>query len=132
MTTPLQEAIWQVKQLVFQEVKSHGCVSEALEELNCRNRNIVELMQKQFGECWLGKVNLGSDYQGESSMKQWDGSFVLNFSCDFCLPKYDAILDTHIIFRKLSIYKDCKSDLIHLVRITKRIDKLGGHSFIWS
>ncbi len=132
-STQLQEAIWQVKQLVAREVRSHGWVSEANQELNARNRSIVSLMRKQFGDCWLGKINLGLEWAGGSSIRQWDGvEPVLNFSCDFCLPKYDGILDTHIIYRKLSIYKDCKSDLIHLVRITKRINKLGGHAFIWS
>src|SRR5947207_2505841 len=83
-------------------VGPHG---EACDEVNNASRALVDAVQEECGECWLGRINLYREHRvdgkalPENAMWKRNGEFIYNFGADFVLPKYDEKLHQMILDR---------------------------------
>jgi hypothetical protein len=113
-----------------------GQPPEADYDLNSNSSQIPFAMLKEFGECWLGKVNLYSDDILPFKLTQYkaDGKVNLyNFSFDYCIPKHDPILEKMIHDRATcTLPYSGKRDMARIKAIYDRIEKLKGHLLAWS
>lgn len=109
-----------------------GWPCEADTDLNDSCRRVIQAMQDEHGQCWLGKINLyGEERHGASPyIWKWDGSLVYNFSCAFCIPAYDAELERFI--RERDDVYDNAADADRIETIMNRIRELGGVHLFWT
>ena len=105
-------------------------------EINQISSDIPCAMLQEYGECWLGKINLysGDPLPFKLTRYKADGTVNLcNFSFDFCIPKHDTILEKMINDR--ATYTGRYSgveDMKKIKAIFKRIEELKGMNLIWS
>ena len=111
-----------------------GWPGEADGEVNDACRRVVDAMQAEHGEAWLGSVNLYGDDRGkkEKMMWRWDGSLVRNFSAGFVAPKYDEELVRLIFERDAGPYTSAADDVAKIDAIHKRLEDIGGVSLFWT
>lgn len=100
--------------------------------LNDRQRALIAAYAEQYGECWLGKINLYDEDRGKPVIWKWDGGLVYNFGARFVLPCYDADLERLIIGRDIAPYSGARNDALALEPIFARIKELGGEALIWN
>lgn len=103
---------------------------EVDETYNGYNRSILMAYNNEHGTIYLGHFN----YYGAQRMKIIEGSwsiykeyegYVYNFGCDFCVPSKDKKLEEYI-----RLWNE-KADTKYLDKAQKRIEELGGITFIW-
>lgn len=109
-----------------------GWPCEADEALNNSCRGVVDAMAEEHGSCWLGKINLYREDRGRPCLWKWNGELVLNFSCAFVLPDYDAELEQLILTRSDAPYTTSADDLERINLITERIRAVGGMMLFWT
>ena len=76
------------RQVVRSMRDGDGCMLESDTDVNDASRDVIETMQAEHGQAWLGKINLyGKERHGNHPfMWQWDGGMVYNFGADFVAP----------------------------------------------
>jgi hypothetical protein len=111
-----------------------GWPIEADETLNDSCRRVISAMAEEHGECWLGSINLyGVERHGAKPyIWKWDESLVLNFSCAFVVPRYDAELERLIRERDDAPYTGTVADAARVEAIMDRIAALGGTHLFWT
>lgn len=123
-----------IKEQLDYAVCHGGCLSipESDNTYNDYNRKIIAEFNRVYkGKCFIGSVNhYGMDRIGIINgsipvYKQYDGSTIYNFGCDFIVPVKDKTLECYI--REWN--ENSNSCLINAIQ--RRIDKLGGIMFLW-
>jgi hypothetical protein len=114
--------------------EGEGWPVEADQNLNDSCRALISAMAEDFGECWLGHINLyGADRHGAKPyIWRWDESFVYNFGCAFVIPHYDAELDRLIRERDDAPYTGAGADAVRIETIMERIAAVGGTHLFWT
>ena len=120
---------------------SIGPHSEACTELNNASRALIQAYRDEYGQAWLGYINLhakdrspekGGSANIQSVIWKWDGDLVYNFGADFVLPAYNEALAKLILDRDSDpVYSNLK-DVQRIETIHTRIKMLNGHFLIWS
>jgi hypothetical protein len=116
-------------------------------EINNMSKQIMELYNKKYGQCFVGKI--GKLSSNEAVLKKYKSGKQYDFNCEFVIPKYDSKLVEMIeecnnnYFKKRPIEEikvfsteaEAKADvtafLKSLDRIHKRISKLKGIIILW-
>ena len=126
-------------QMVQQETNAYvavrggwGALKEADEDLNDLNRKSIKAFKKQHGQAFLGSINCYDDKKRAgikdgtvSIYEEYVNQKIYNFHCDFCVPVADPVLE-ELVRRWAN-----ESDVSVLSKISARITKLEGISFIW-
>ena len=68
--------------------RCYGGPSEEDHSLNDMNRDLIEAMNGHYGQVYVGSIN------GDLVLAQYNGEKIYNFAYDFCVPQYDAELET--------------------------------------
>ena len=100
-------------------------------DTNDMNRKCIAAYSVDQNEAWLGKINLPDNKREKvidgtmSPFEKYEGQTVLNFSCDFCIPKNDEYLG--------ELIKDWNrnSDPELIRKIFNRIEELNGLYLFW-
>lgn len=110
-----------------------GCTVEADRRLNDASRALVASVAAECGEAWLGEINLyGAErHGGHPVMWKWDGCTVLNFSCAFVAPRYDAEL-VRLIRERDDAPWSASADVARVDAIRARVAEIGGLDLIWT
>lgn len=108
-----------------------GCLPEADNEINDASRSVVQAMQDEHSEAWLGKINVYREEPGPVLWK-WDGSTVLNFSAEFVVPGHDAELERLIRVRHEPGPYSAAKNLSTLEAIMNRVEEQGGVLLLWT
>jgi hypothetical protein len=134
MTTLLKTVRAELAHAVVESARESGWPAESDETVNAASRRVVEAMQEENGEAWLGHVNLHGDDRGkpERAMWRWDGSTILTFGSHFVAPKYDEELVRLIMERDTSSYKGTAYDVPKIEAIHKRLEAIGGVTLFWT
>ena len=126
------------------EVKADilGCVARGEHEmeagypyenpLNDLQRELVGACAHEWGEAWLGKVNLYQEDRGHPVICRWDGELVTNFGARFVLPSFDLVLERLIVARDAGPYRGSAVDYELVTEIHRRVAKLKGEFLIWN
>lgn len=133
-TTPTLETLEKESDQIFKLYNNQP--PEACDELNSKSNQIPFAMLKEFGQCWLGKINLHPEDKLPFKLTQYkaDGKISLyNFSFDYCIPIHDPVLEQMIHDRATYTgpYSG-KEDMKRLKAIYNRIEELKGHLLAWS
>lgn len=99
--------------------RRYGGPSEEDHSLNDMNRDLIEAMNGYYGQVYVGSIN------GDLVLAQYNGEKIYNFAYDFCVPQYDAELET-LLRQWKEKHKVCQLEAIHA-----RIRELNGHLLIW-
>ena len=102
-----------------QYLRHYGRPSEEDHSLNDMNRDLIEAMNGYYGQVYVGSIN------GDLVLAQYNGEKIYNFAYDFCVPQYDAELET-LLRQWKGKHKVCQLEAIHV-----RIRELNGHLLIW-
>lgn len=105
-------------------------IGEENKQWNARQRAKIEALYQKYGECWLGNINL-HDKQ-KPIMWQYKGQWVYNFDAAFAVPHFDEELFNLIAERDRTPYAGTKEDMKWIVKISLRIEDLGGFHLLWS
>jgi hypothetical protein len=100
--------------------------------LNDLQRELIAACAHQWGECWLGRVNLSRDDTEQRTIWRWSGETVLNFGARFVLPQYDMELERLIRERAAGPYLGTAVDYERIKAIHARIAELKGELLIWN
>jgi hypothetical protein len=115
-----------------------GCLPEADSAINNASRRVIEAMQEEHGEAWLGQINLSegdrvkNGGKPEAAMWKWDGGLVYNFGCSFVLPRFDAELLRLILERDVAPYTGTREDSGRVTKILERVREVGGRTLAWT
>jgi len=123
-----------------------GTTSEFDMSINDISRQKADAMKKEYGKCFVGKINLYGDERkkeyklteyiaGErpfKDLKENECNFIYNFEYDFCIPVYDKELETMINDRDKTPYTGSKPDSDMIEAITNRIEQLKGVHLFWA
>lgn len=101
-------------------------------QLNDLQRELIAACAHEWGEVWLGKINLYEQDRGKPALWKWDGELVCNFGADFVVPKYDAELGRLVMERDGAPYTCVADDAERMRAITAHIEKAGGRKLIWN
>ena len=96
----------------------YGGPSEEDHSLNNMNRDLIEAMNGHYGQVYVGSIN------GDLVLVQYNSEKIYNFAYDFCVPQYDAELET-LLRQWKAKHKVCQLESIHA-----RIRELNGHLLI--
>jgi hypothetical protein len=101
--------------------------------INDISRNVIAAMKAEFGNCFVGKINLyGEERKKGYKLVEYTGQIIYNFEYSFCLPCYDAELERMIDERDKAEYTCTADDYIRVNAITERIYALKGENLFWS
>lgn len=106
-------------------------VREADQRYNDLNREIIEAYRQEHDSAYIGKVNIydvpkEKILSGEYSvLQEYSGQTVYNFGCSFIVPCKDETLEQLI----LAWTRNAESGVVE--KIMKRIEEIGGQSFVW-
>ena len=109
-------------------------IKECCIEYNENNRKIVAAYRNKYGKAFLGNIMLHGKQLEQvrnfqvSPIREYMGESIENFSCDFIIPKNDHLL-TELI-RMFTVTHFYNRELINA--IYKRIDDVGGLTFLWT
>lgn len=118
---------------VFNYLSENEGVSEFDKSINDISRDTIIAMKEKHGVCFLGKINLyGEEREKDYKLVEFTGQKIYNFGFEFCLPCYDAELETMINDRDKSEYEGTGKDFKMVTAITERIYKIGGRNLFWS
>jgi hypothetical protein len=107
--------------------------SEFDQSINDISRLTIKAMKKEYGTCYLGKINLYGDERKEKyKLVEYTGQTIYNFDFCFCIPVYDEEIETLIDNRDKAPYTDTKGDIELINHILKRIVELNGINLFWS
>lgn len=114
--------------------ESGGFPGEADERINLASTHVVQAMQADHEEVWLGSLNLyGKDHGSKDKMMwRWDGVPISNFSASFVAPKYDEELVRLICERDAAPYTGMAADRALINAILKRLEDIGGALLFWT
>lgn len=101
-------------------------------QLNDLQRELIAACAREWGECWLGKINLYEQDRGNPVIWKWQGDTVLNFAARFVIPQFDAELERLILERDQAPYTGTLEDIKRVLAIFKRLDEIGGRALIWN
>lgn len=99
-------------------------------DLNDRQRQVIQAFHETYGECWLGQVNR-PDRSGPP-LYPWDAGLVYNFGASFVLPCFDEELSALLLERETAEYTGTREDYRRIKAIYERIDALKGEPLIWN
>jgi hypothetical protein len=118
--------------------------------LNDLQRELIAACAHQWGECWLGNINLyhcrcdlfvgpgpvcaacGKRRHDAPVLWQWKGETVLNFGARFAIPRFDLELQDLIVARDNAPYTGTAVDYERVKEIHARIAELGGETLLWN
>lgn len=100
--------------------------------LNDHQRDLIAACALEWGEAWLGRINLYADTRQLPILWKWDGGLVYNFGASFVIPRHDAELERLIRERDEADYTGTAGDMPRIEAIFERINALGGHTLIWN
>jgi hypothetical protein len=75
----------------------NGGTSEFDTSINDISRAKIEAMKKEFGDCWLFKINRYSEDEGTPFMVRYEGQKIYNFEYCAIVPCYDKELEDLLI-----------------------------------
>lgn len=131
----------------------HLCVIQtgkevSAEKINSMSRQIMELYNQKYGQCFVGKI--GKLSSSEAILKKYKSGKQYDYNCQFIIPKYDSKLvemieklNDNYFLKKRSIDEikvfsteaeakaDVKKYIKSLNKIHKRITKLKGIFILW-
>ena len=105
--------------------------------INIITARIPKAMYKDYGQCWLGKINLYTEDEKPFKLIQYrvpcpKEASLYNFSFDFCIPKHDPTLEQMINDRANEPYPySGTKDWEKLQAIFNRIKELNGIHLTW-
>ena len=99
--------------------RCYGGPSEEDHSLNNMNRDLIEAMNGYYGQVYVGSIMVILFWHNTNGEK------IYNFAYDFCVPQYDAELET-LLRQWKAKHKVCQLESIHA-----RIRELNGHLLIW-
>ena len=108
-----------------------GCLPEAHEEHNRRQRDIIKKMQDIHGQAVLVRIDSSKLERGQRPCMPWDGSLVFTFGADAVVPVVDDELCELILSRFEAIYSPV-TDRTIVGEIMNKIHKIGGHLLVWT
>lgn len=94
-------------------------------------RSMIRAYKREFGDVWLGKINLYNEQDREKVLIQYRGGKIFNFACCFIVPRYDKQLVTLILAKNDAFYEGTRIASMRLDKIFNRIDKLNGRHIFW-
>ena len=101
--------------------------------INDISRAKIESALVEWGEVWLGNVNLYDDARKHPyQLVKWYGEKVYTFGYHFIVPVNDSILTELIDKRDKSEYTNGTDDMKMIDAIFARIEELKGVSLIWA
>jgi hypothetical protein len=136
----LQEARNRLTREVVRSARENdGWPGEADDAVNDVCRDVIRACFENYGEAWLGHVNLYDDRRvkngggrDEQIMWKWDGAFVCNFEVAFVAPKFDAELVRLIRERDAGPYTTADADYKRIEAIHERLAAIGGVHLFWT
>jgi hypothetical protein len=105
---------------------------EADETINNLSRFVIDAMQQEHGEAWLGKINLYNDGDRARPIWKWEDETVYNFGASFVMPRDDQVLRDLILARDAAEYTTAVDDMERLDVIMDRIVEVGGITLVWT
>jgi hypothetical protein len=89
-------------------------------------------MHAEYGQAWLGKINLHNEDR-RRIMWQYDPvEPIYNFGASFVVPAYDPELERLIRERDQAPYEGTAKDRVRVGAIMERLTAIGGHHLTWS
>jgi hypothetical protein len=124
---------------VFRSAKDNGgWPAEADTRINDANRAVIRAVHDEYGQAWLGRINLdGEDRvkngggQDEKILWLWDLTIVSNFGADFVLPSFDEGIVKLIRERDTQGFL-AQADWKRIEEIQNRISELRGVHLFWT
>jgi len=127
------KTISELKQETTQYLKENDWLTSEFDmSINDISRAKIEAMKKEYGSCWIGKINLYGEERNKPKLTEWTGQKIYNFDCSFCIPCYDKELEDMIDKRDKSKYTGTKNDMAVIKQIGDRIDALNGLNLFWA
>lgn len=129
----LDEVRKEIATYVSGYIRSDGCLPEADEAFNNKQRELVKIMAEQHGEAWLAKQwKYASDTfnaKERGVLWLWDGGTVYNFEAEYVLPCFDVSFVTLI-----EASREATGHAIRdaLDKVYVRLRELGGHHLVWT
>ena len=102
-----------------QYLRIYGRPSEEDHSLNDINRDLIKAMDGYYGQVYVGSIN------GPAGLVKYNGEKIYNFAYDFCVPSYDAELET-----LLRQWKE-QNNVCRLDAIYERIRAINGYILLW-
>lgn len=109
-------------------------IKECHYKYNGNNQKIIEAYRKKYGRAFLGHTIFNGREAEQvrnghlSPVREYTGGEVLNFSCDFIIPKNDHLLAE--LIRMQTVVHFYHKPVIEA--IFKRIEELGGLILLWT
>ena len=125
----------QLKSESYDHIRSIGGylnLQESDDYNNGLNRKQIEAFKNEFGSAYLGNVNYYDDERQEvikgvvPVLTEYTGQDIYTFSCSFCVPCRDELLEDSIRRWNKS------SSLATVDEIFDRVEELGGILLIWT
>ena len=130
MTQTLAELEKQTGEYLY---NNEGWTNEFDMSINDISRSKVESALAEWGEVWLGNVNLYDEARKHPfQLVKYCGETVYTFSYHFILPVNDPVLTELIDKRDKSEYTGTSADMKMINAIFARIEELGGVSLLWA
>lgn len=107
--------------------------SEFDKSINDISRETITTMKKEYGTCFVGKINLyGDERKKDYKLTEYTGQKIYNFEYAFCIPCHDSKLEELITERDRAEYTGSKDDFKRIDKIMNRIEELKGVNLFWS
>jgi hypothetical protein len=104
-----------------------GVCTEGDWKQNTISRNKARAMKRQYGKCFLGKINLYN--KTDTILKEYNRGMIYNFGADFILPEYNAEIENMIKEYNNQPYS---SKIIQdIKKIINKIESLNGINLLW-